>query len=59
MAKNDTEIFYKQLLDQLWQRARDWPTTPKGNFLGDPPRDESSVTDPGRVVFLSYASQDA
>ena len=30
-----------------------------GNFLRDPPRDESSVTDPGRVVFLSYASQDA
>ena len=31
----------------------------KQNFLGDSPRDESRVTDPGRVVFLSYASQDA
>ncbi|HEX3846143.1 MAG TPA: TIR domain-containing protein [Steroidobacteraceae bacterium] len=31
----------------------------KENFLGDPTRDESSVTNSGRVVFLSYASQDA
>ena len=30
---------------------------PRGG--GGPPRDESTVTDPGRAVFLSYASQDA
>ncbi len=32
---------------------------PEGKFLGEPPLDESTVTDPGRAVFLSYASQDA
>ena len=32
---------------------------PEGKFLGEPPLDESTVTDPGRAVFLSYTSQDA
>src|SRR5579863_7645663 len=32
---------------------------PEGKFLGEPPLDESTVTDSGRAVFLSYASQDA
>jgi len=32
---------------------------PEGKFLGEPPLDESTVSDPGRAVFLSYTSQDA
>src|ERR1700733_3294761 len=32
---------------------------PAAEFPRGPPRDESTVTDPGREVFLSYASQDA
>ena len=32
---------------------------PEGEFPRGAPRDESTVTDPGRAVFLSYASQDA
>src|SRR5580698_9874133 len=32
---------------------------PEAEFPRVSPRDESTVTDPGRAVFLSYASQDA